>query len=1471
MSINRTRLASPMRWLAATLGLTAGVVAIVAGGVGWAAGTPSGTRTVLNWVPGLKVEGSQGALLGDFSATRVEISWGTPDRVVLEDVHWQNLRPEVQPDLPWGFGLAMDTLNARQLRVELRGPSSGKPLPEIHGLSLPVRVRADHVSLAELRAPGLQDIPLTAISGRAALGADGGRWHEAHDAQAQWGDVRLQGHARIGAQAPLKVEGHIEAQRDAPPDTATRAGAPHLSWQAALNANGPLANMPLTAELDAADQSLRASARITPFIGHALSALDVRAESLDLQAIHPKAPRTALTGEVALALTRPPGIGVPPQIQLKATVRNTLARPLDDGGLPLSDLNLRATSDPHHPTQGTLESLEAGMAGPGGSTGQLRGHGQWTFHPPTETSPLTLDAELHSELTEVQTQAIHRSASALVLSGPLHLHTQGLPLQARPTPNPTNDTTLGDTTPGSINARAGIQGQWSDAARPGAGLRQPFNFKLDATAKVLSSADLSAATSTVTTDTTPSFGPWRLQSVDIRDAQIRAAAGTASLHSTLHPEPRTKTDTAAASAPPRWRWQAEAKLQQFDLRVLGLDQHDNIRRNHELNAEADWNLSLPEHTPPANDLAQWTRYLASLRGKAAVNIMDSRLYGVPIKAALDMQTARDDGRWHVQTHIDAAGNQATASAMLSPQGNGSTDQWRLQLQAPNLAPLSPLLPTDLVDGPALRGDLQGDLALDGRWPRVHTQGQFQVRDLRWQALNWPKGQIQWIAGSQPESAWDIRLDGQDLQWGPERLHTVEAQMQGSTQNHTLALRADRAARTPLQPVATPPTWMQAWIAHARLDGGLQGLDTLNTPSHRTEALQWRGQIRSLSVRPADAQGPASAAWLDLKPTDLSLTHHPTTGLQATAGPAMMQMLDAELRLNTLQWSQPPDASASFDLDLQLPPLSVAALLTRAQPSFGWNGDLTVVGQLQMHRHPGNNRTELTLQRQHGDLTITDDTGSQSLGLEQLAFTIHGQDGQWRATQAISGRSLGSIEGQQRVSADPQAVIPGPQAELQGQVKLQIANLGTLGTWLPITSVGAGWRLSGSLQSEARLSGQLGAPLYTGELHGQALGVRNSLEGIQLSDGRIDVVMDGTQARIDTLEFKGGEGHLRLTGGATFGATPRAQLHAQAERFALLQRVDRRIVLSGAAQLALSPALIDASGTLHIDQGLFDLSRADAPSLGDDVDLVNSAETPDAHTAEASPTSSKNGSPKRETRLNLTINAGDQLKLRGRGLDTRLKGELRLSTNASRRLLANGTILTEDGTFAAFGQLLNLERGNLEFTGVLENPRLDIQAMRPPPPGSDDSAVKVGVAITGTAQEPQIRLFSEPEMSETDKLSWLVLGQSSEGLSRNSTAVLARAASALLAKEGEDPNQGFVKNFGLDELSVSQGDGETRETIVKIGKQLSRRWYWAYERSLNATSGTWQILYHAANRVTVRAQWQQGEERALDVIRTWRWE
>jgi translocation and assembly module TamB len=188
--------------------------------------------------------------------------------------------------------------------------------------------------------------------------------------------------------------------------------------------------------------------------------------------------------------------------------------------------------------------------------------------------------------------------------------------------------------------------------------------------------------------------------------------------------------------------------------------------------------------------------------------------------------------------------------------------------------------------------------------------------------------------------------------------------------------------------------------------------------------------------------------------------------------------------------------------------------------------------------------------------------------------------------------------------------------------------------------------------------------------------------------------------------------------------------------------------------------------------------------------------------------------------------------------------------------------TESGTCATYAQKITIERGELLFTGAVENPYLNIIAVRP------NLDVRVGVSVVGPIANPRVRLFSEPDMSDMEKLSWLVLGRGSDGLGSTDTALLQSAAIALLAGEDRMASSPLMEQLGMTQFSMRQSDSATRETIVTVGRQVSQRWYVGYERSVNATTGTWQLIYRVAQRFTIRAQ--SGVENALDVIWSWRW-
>ncbi len=83
----------------------------------------------------------------------------------------------------------------------------------------------------------------------------------------------------------------------------------------------------------------------------------------------------------------------------------------------------------------------------------------------------------------------------------------------------------------------------------------------------------------------------------------------------------------------------------------------------------------------------------------------------------------------------------------------------------------------------------------------------------------------------------------------------------------------------------------------------------------------------------------------------------------------------------------------------------------------------------------------------------------------------------------------------------------------------------------------------------------------------------------------------------------------------------------------------------------------------------------------------------------------------------------------------------------------GEIHTVNGRYRAWGQSLDVQSGTVRFNGPYANPAIDIVAVRP------NIEVKAGVKVTGSANDPRVTLFSEPEMSDAEKLSWVVMGRS----------------------------------------------------------------------------------------------------------------
>lgn len=845
-----------------------------------------------------------------------------------------------------------------------------------------------------------------------------------------------------------------------------------------------------------------------------------------------------------------------------------------------------------------------------------------------------------------------------------------------------------------------------------------------------------------------------------------------------------------------------------------------------------------------------------------------------------------------------------------------------------------LSPGQSAAEPAPGGRVRLELAASGHWPRVRAEGRLQADALRWGRSSVTRAEGRLRAGAQAGEPILVELTVQSARHAGQTLDRGRLRLDGSLADHRLEAevlaRAVPPAALRLLGTAEPqarPDERSLWTVSGR--GGWAEADAAPAasgpaPAGRpaaTGALRAGPQTRP-SERPTTAGlHPALAAWLDGRPTRWTMQAlqarvaptraggagpaavsaaggaspaalpaewlgaeaesvlvdvpgrgadgSPATGSTASAaaawalrlGPGALRSAAATVRWDRLAWQQSlPGRAGAFEADARLEPVAIAPLLQRLQPGFGWGGDLIIGGRLEARSgdDPARDlRLDLRVDRQGGDLFVQDGSLRQPLGLSDLHLAARARDGVWNLDLGAVGSRLGRLVGQATLPSAADSPWPGADSPLRGRIVTQVADLGVWGAWVP-----TGWRLGGQLRGEVDLGGTLAQRRFEGELRGDALSVRNPLQGVAVTDGLLRIRLRGDRAEIETAQARAGGGTIAITGGtALVPGAPVTDLVVVADRFQLLGRVDRRILASGRGRVQLGPRLLAVDGRFQVDEGLIDFSRRDAPTLSDDV--VIDGEAPPDETGEASAGSGSAADPRMQLALDLQIDLGERLRVRGRGLDAGLRGLLRI-TSPGNKLALNGTVRAVDGTYAAYGQRLAITRGNVVFSGAADNPRLDIQATRP------NLDVVVGVSIVGPVAAPRVRLFSEPEMSETEKLSWLVLGRGSDGLGRTDAALLQRAAFALLAGEDGGSQDPISALLGLDSLSISQTDGEnSRDTVLSLGKQLNRRWYVGYERSLNAATGSFQLIYRLAQRFTLRAQ--SGEDNSLDLIWTWRWQ
>lgn len=791
-----------------------------------------------------------------------------------------------------------------------------------------------------------------------------------------------------------------------------------------------------------------------------------------------------------------------------------------------------------------------------------------------------------------------------------------------------------------------------------------------------------------------------------------------------------------------------------------------------------------------------------------------------LRLGFDIRKSTYDGLPMTGTgRVQLAAQRLTAShVQLSVAGNrleteGSfgapTDRLKFSIDAPALArlglDLSGLLKANGVIGGTLRRPIveataRAEKLAFGRYRLATLSGDVRTRG---------------VPGNDPKAQIALRVDATDLDLPQLALRDLKANIDGTYASHTINLRASGQARG--QPL--------------NISLAAQGkLSELPPANGAPTSLAWDGTLRTLENRGFPRIVLQEPLLVGLARGSL---HLGSSRLQLEKSHIVLRGLD-------IRGGRIRSEGSVANLDL-------AHLLTLQRQFMDKpapvRSDLVFDGAWDVNWGP-TAEGYISLTRRSGDIALRDGNRGGELGLSkaELRADLRGDRIDLSATLAATRIGTLDLAAQLTLLRSNGLVVLAPESSLVGSLNARFPRLQNIAA-LAGPRVG----LEGNATLEITLAGSLGNPVFSGVANGNNLALTLYEQGIRLRDGVARLRLDENVVDLQEILFRGGEGTLRATGQIPLDRTL-TDLRATivADRLQLLASPTGQLTVSGQAVAANLNEQLQLNGKFTVDRARFSRPERSAPTLDDDVVVIDGTQRIPAKAGKD--TTVRPTSPLSPI-INVELDLGSDFRFEGAGAKLLLGGSVTARSTPGEPPQAEGTIRVVKGSYEAFGTELVIERGRINFQGPLTNPALNILAMRPIRQGEQ---VRAGALITGTAQRPRVELITEPNVSEEEKLSWLVFGRG--GSNTEAARAQGAAQGAALGLLNSVGGNRIAKSIGLDQLFIGSSEfGLARLQVVNLGKEISDNLYVGFEQSLAGGASIVKLTYELSRSWSIVAR------------------
>lgn len=218
--------------------------------------------------------------------------------------------------------------------------------------------------------------------------------------------------------------------------------------------------------------------------------------------------------------------------------------------------------------------------------------------------------------------------------------------------------------------------------------------------------------------------------------------------------------------------------------------------------------------------------------------------------------------------------------------------------------------------------------------------------------------------------------------------------------------------------------------------------------------------------------------------------------------------------------------------------------------------------------------------------------------------------------------------------------------------------------------------------------------------------------------------------------------------------------------------------------------------------------------------------------------------------------------RGKDEAIEIKGNVQLKKDPYKPFVLYGSVLPVRGTYRFQGKLFQITDGKLTFTGQEDiNPIVNVQAE------TRISDVIIIIRLTGTFEQINLILDSEPPMDQAAIISYLIFGRGPDDLSEKESFQAGEAALSYTGQIAADKLRDIVgDSLGIDYLSISTGSGGLRQGSLTMGKYVLPRVFVTFRQGFDETvSRKLEVTYEINKYFDLETQLDNEQTSAVDLI------